>query len=227
MNCRATEPLIPLFVEADLDATEMAQVAAHVAACAACDALAADFRASQSSLHALAAPAFDEAVLASIRTAVQREIARPTWAERLAAVWQWKLVWAAAACLLVIGLLLSWPLRPTTDRRQIVVQTPLPERVSPPSSPAPAPRVATNHRSARQPVATKKQLASTDNIEAPPAPSVTEPPAASSVLATAATPAEAEPEMLRMEFQTADPNIRIIWLTPKEPARTTPAAEPK
>jgi hypothetical protein len=33
-----------------------------------------------------------------------------------------------------------------------------------------------------------------------------------------------EPEMLRMEFQTADPNIKIIWLTPKEPARTTPAA---
>jgi hypothetical protein len=34
-----------------------------------------------------------------------------------------------------------------------------------------------------------------------------------------------EPEMLRMEFQTADPNIKIIWLTPKEPTRTNPAAD--
>ncbi len=36
--------------------------------------------------------------------------------------------------------------------------------------------------------------------------------------------ASPEPEMLRMEFQTADPNIKIIWLTPKEPTRTNPAA---
>jgi hypothetical protein len=33
-----------------------------------------------------------------------------------------------------------------------------------------------------------------------------------------------EPEMMRMEFQTADPNIRIIWLTPK--AIATNPAEP-
>jgi hypothetical protein len=38
---------------------------------------------------------------------------------------------------------------------------------------------------------------------------------------------DAEPEILRMEFQTADPNIRIIWLTPKEPARTNPATDTK
>ncbi|HEX4948242.1 MAG TPA: zf-HC2 domain-containing protein [Blastocatellia bacterium] len=36
-----------------------------------------------------------------------------------------------------------------------------------------------------------------------------------------------EPEMLRMEIQTADPNIKIIWLTPKEPTRTNPATDTK
>jgi hypothetical protein len=30
-----------------------------------------------------------------------------------------------------------------------------------------------------------------------------------------------EPEVMRMEFQTADPNIRIIWLTPIQGAATT------
>ena len=35
---------------------------------------------------------------------------------------------------------------------------------------------------------------------------VPEPPPAANVV---------EPEMLRIEMQTADPNIRIIWLTPK------------
>ena len=38
-------------------------------------------------------------------------------------------------------------------------------------------------------------------------------------------PAEAEPkEMMRIELQTADPNIRIIWLTPKESG--SPANKP-
>ena len=36
-------------------------------------------------------------------------------------------------------------------------------------------------------------------------------------------PPPPEPEMLRMEIHTADPNIKIIWLTPKEPTRTNAA----
>jgi hypothetical protein len=30
------------------------------------------------------------------------------------------------------------------------------------------------------------------------------------------------PEILRIELQTADPNIRIIWFAPKEPNSTIP-----
>jgi hypothetical protein len=59
-----------------------------------------------------------------------------------------------------------------------------------------------------------------DSFTLPPAPQA-------ETAAPNAEPSKPEPEMLRMEFQTADPNIRIIWLTPKAPARTTPATDTK
>jgi hypothetical protein len=34
------------------------------------------------------------------------------------------------------------------------------------------------------------------------------------------------PEVTRIEIQTADPNIRIIWLTPKPQDATNPAETP-
>jgi Putative zinc-finger len=233
MNCQTTEPLIPLFIEADLDATEMQQVTAHVEACAACHALTTEFRASQSSLHALAVPEFDEATMHAMRAAVQYEIARPTMADWLASRWHWKLAWAAAACLL-LGAFVWQRQFLTPENKPVVAQG------QPPDTPAPAKdsaapgtvrRGGASYRPTRKPSPQPGQRAATRGTV--PAPSEAEPvtaaPAATLALtASPETPTPAaEPEMLRMEFQTADPNIRIIWLTPKEPARTNPAADTK
>lgn len=225
MNCKQAKPLIPLFVEADLNADEMQQVTNHVTTCAACSELAADFRASQLSLHALAAPEFDEALLAAMRTAVQREIARPTFADWLTARWPWKLAYVTAAVCLLFGIVV-WHRQPTApnERRSVAQHEKHEDKTAAPlATNTEAKRVgilraAASHRPARQSSPTPKVRVSE------PLPTTIET-ATAFPAETATTPTE--PEMLRMEFQTADPNIRIIWFTPKEPERTNPATDTK
>ena len=233
MNCQKAEQLIPLFVEADLDAAEMQQVTNHLETCTACSEIVAVFQGSQASLHALAAPDFDEAVLAAMRNAVQREIARPTNADWPAARWSWKLGWAiAAACLLLGGVVLYWQVSPTPENKPVVAQenhqVPMPAVQAKRSATiGTVPRAVARQRPTRKPQ--PSSLATARGTVPLAAPLIAEPVTASPAPALAltaspeiATPAP-EPEMLRMEFHTADPNIKIIWLTPKEPTRAIPA----
>ena len=236
MNCQKTEQLIPLFVEADLDAAEMQQVTEHLATCDACRALAAEFSASQSSLHALALPEFDEAIFAPLRIAVQREIAHPTNVSWLALRWPWKLVWAtAAACLALGGFAFYRQLLSVPETKQVAVRADRQDSLSAPANAARAigtvPRAVASQRPTRKPSPQPSPLATARSTVPPPATDepVTASPApilAVTASSEAATPA-AEPEMLRMEIHTADPNIKIIWLTPKEPTRTSSAADTK
>jgi hypothetical protein len=72
---------------------------------------------------------------------------------------------------------------------------------------------------------TRKRVRRTPPELTQPAPNliVQEPRAASGESESAAqTDSGAMPEALRIEIQTADPNIRIIWFAPKE--TTAPAA---
>ena len=242
MNCKKAAQLIPLFVEADLDAAEMQQVTKHLDACNSCRSLAVEFQASQSWLHTAALPAFEEAVFATVRSAVQNEIARPTIADWLTPIWHWKLAFAVSAVLLLwASSFVFWarfravPVM-SKSQGQITaaatccstgsvsdlnlnnskhVSAPGSGRLrSPCRNRVPAKRVADRHE---MPLAM------------PPASSL-EPATPPPVMAFAEPQPEtatSESEMLRMEFQTADPNIRIIWLTPKEPTRTNPAADTK
>ncbi len=229
MNCQNAEQLIPLFVEADLDTAEMQQVTQHVATCNSCHEIVAEFQVSQSSLHALALPEFDEAGLRAMRTAVQDEIARPTIADWIALRWNWKLVWAAAAACLVLGaFVFSRQSPPVHETKQVAVRED--HQDSGPSSTNASRASGTLLRAvARQrpaPLYPTTRATALGTVPAPPtAESVTTSPSpalAVTASSEAATPAP-EPEMLRMEIHTADPNIKIIWLTPKEPTRAIPA----
>ncbi len=236
MNCQKTEQLIPLFVEADLDAVAMQQVTTHLEACDSCRHLAAEFQASQASLRALALPRFDEAVFAPMRTAVQHEIAHPTNMSWLALRWPRKLVWAtAAACLALGGFAFYRQLLSVPETKQVAVredrQDSAPSSAHASRAIETVPRAVASQRPTRKPSPHPTALITARGTV--PAPSTAEPVTAtpSPALAVtassgAATPA-AEPEMLRMEIHTADPNIKIIWLTPKEPTRTSSAADTK
>lgn len=276
MNCEKAEQLIPLYVEADLDAAELQEVGKHLDACVACSNLAAEFRVSQSLLHGAALPEFDEAMFAEMRTAVQHVVARtttrPSLAELLNPIWNWKLAFAAAAALLLLvgGIVLNSRVKTTTknsvaSKKQKGDESSLAGatlnaavRETLHSSAFSQPRTGRKNkaqggvsRSERNPgsgidkylspertIDTRGQIAANELLPIFPktvAPDFTLAPEASEAIGAqeqetstkpAATP---EPEMLRIEIQTADPNIKIIWLTPKESisSQRNPAAESK
>lgn len=271
MNCREAEQLIPLFVEADLEAGEIQQVSEHLETCVACGEIAAEFQSSQSVLRAVALPAFDEAMLAEMRGAVMEQvdqtITRPVFIAWWQPLWHWKFAFAASAViLLVVGVAMSQRDGKTVDN-QIAGKTKesksavaLLREKSEPNLPdatqRPQPRtghkpkaqgaVSGSERSLgintrRQPRSEKAITVDNQIAAAAIAPSevgedvslfprvdtqsFTLPPVSQTengMTRTLPTSEQSipEPEMLRMEFQTADPNIRIIWLTPKESPRT-------
>ena len=266
MNCRKAEQLIPLFVEIDLDAAEMQQVTAHVETCHSCRALIAEFQASQASLHAVALPAFDEAMLTEMRSTVMQRVAppamRPPFVEWLQPIWSWKWTFVAATAVLVLASSFVMSRRRTeTNPGQIgttakgaalstatQAQSETTQKASH-THPVFQPRTGRKNKAQgevsvsernpgnnvrRQPRPERAtdvdhQIAASASSEAgndvaillrvdtldftlPPAPQ-----AETGVLPALPNleKSASEPEMLRMEFQTADPNIRIIWLTPK------------
>lgn len=263
MNCKKAKPLIPFFVEADLDAAEMEQVTTHLATCDLCREIVAEFQASQSLLHATALPEFDEAMLAEMRSAVLQNVAQEakplTVVEWLQPIWGWKLAFVAAGVLLLVtGVVISQ--RSVENRNHLMAGL---AKDAPPMSPAltaanqeseknsrsatPQPRTGRKNKaqgavsvSERNPgnktptpssperatdvdaqiiaaaIAPSGANDSSANIPRVDTLGFTLPPAPQAEIATSSLEKSApEPEMLRMEFQTADPNIRIIWLTPK------------
>lgn len=273
MNCKKAEQLIPLFIEADLDAAEMQKVRHHLETCAACQTTVAEFEASQSLLRSVAMPAFDEAMLVEMRSAVMQRVAQPATRSAsfdwLQPIWNWKFAFAAAAVILVVfgvairqrgGKPIDNPVASEANaaRSDLAVVRKSPDITTPPAAQPFQPRMGRKHKaqggvrvSERHPENSAiKQLSPeratiVDNqIAIAIAPSGAGKNAA--ILPGIGTPGfmlpparqaenailppdknTNEPEMLKMEFQTADPNIRIIWLTPKEPARTTPAEDSK
>jgi len=274
MNCKKAEQLIPLFIEADLDAAEMQQVSHHLETCAACRATVAEFDASQSLLRSVVMPAFDEAMFVEVRSAVMKRIAQPATRPAFAAwwqpIWDWKFAFAAAAVILVVfgvairqrgGKSIDNPVASgaNVSKSDLAVVRKSPDIKTPPAAQPFQPRMRRKHQaqggvrgSERHPENSAIKQLSPERatiVDSQIASAVIAPSGAgknAAILPGVGTPGfmlppapqaentilppdknTNEPEMLRMEFQTADPNIRIIWLTPKEPARTNPAEDTK
>lgn len=183
---------LPLWVEGDLSDPEMAMVDRHLTHCPTCREAAEEMRASQAWLReALAAPfsASDEGAWHRAVMAQIRLEAATKPVRRLAV--RRGLFAASAASLLLAAFL--W----RRDR---------PAVASAPGIPAPMAALRPGAEPTRE---ASPRVAHRDPIPSLPPP--TRP-------RTAAAPADSPPgEPARIEFQTADPTIRIIWL-----ARATP-----
>jgi hypothetical protein len=207
MNCTHTARLLPLYAGDDLDGRRALAVKSHLRSCPACRELAEEYAASGRWLRARAAPAFDDEFFADLRASVRREIARGDapagfW-QRLALRRGWRPAPALVAALLLIvgGLLASSRLLLTLD-------------------PPPPPTLA----EAPPPTADEGEGVGGREIKPGRAPRRRPRAAVSFAVALRESPPEqepaAEPEMLRVEIQTADPSIRIIWLIPQDKALT-------
>jgi hypothetical protein len=240
MRCTHAEKLIPLFAGDDLPAREADALRRHLESCANCRRLAAEFEESRDWLRGFAAPQFDEAMLDGMRDSVLRDIGRienrARWLQWIVPGWDLRFTASVAVLLLILFATYAYRGRkPQTipDKGNVVKINPgggqkhstgdalRNDEIN--SSPVPAQRPPLNRerrinenrgvKPVRMP-----DLAIVNSPIVPPIINigpVFEPPPLGAELAM--DDAIFNREMTRIEFQTADPNIRIIWLAPKDP----------
>jgi len=241
MRCTHAEKLIPLFAGDDLPAREADALRRHLKSCANCRRLAAEFEESRDWMRRLAAPQFDEAMLEGMRDSVLRDVGRienrSLWLQWIIPGWNLRFA-ASMVMLLLIVFVATYAHRGRRPRiapgKDDVVKTkPGGDqkdstagaqrngqgfKVNP--SPVPAQRLplkpipGINGNSGVKPVQLP-DLVIANALIVPPAinlGSVFEPPPGADMTMDDAT---FNREMTRIEFQTADPNIRIIWFAPK------------
>lgn len=243
MDCTRVEELLVLFSGDDLDARQAEAVRDHLSACPTCQAQADELAASRAWLQATPPPQFDDAFYSELRQSVLRELplvkeegGRFAWLVGFLPQWRWQPVLALAT--VAVLLFVSWAAYrkssyPSNARSPEVAEKPkptvLPEQKNdfavnvPNATPSSG---GSSNRTLPGVRKTAKRQAAPPTVAPPEAPKA-------ALLAQANTPdvgtvppaPTSAPEMMRMEFQTADPNIRIIWLTPKAPATNT--AEPQ
>jgi hypothetical protein len=232
MLCAHAEKLIPLFAGRDLPARETDALRLHMESCANCRRLADEFEESLDWLREYAAPQFDEATLDSLRDSVLRDIGsletRSRWIQWIAPGWNLQFM-ASMSILLLIAFFASYAYRagrprPVPVKKEVVItnsnRDQIKEGFKAPPSPAPY------QRSLR-----KRPLRIIENPGVKPDQSQDQVVARVSL---STSPINIEPafgppggdaskddsmfnrEMTRIEFQTADPAIRIIWLAPKD-----------
>lgn len=104
MNCAQAEKFLPLYASHDLSGSRERLIAAHLQSCAACTEAVADYQTARELMQGFAPPVFGDEVYAKIRQSVWRQIEstpQPSSFERVANWFQPRLVWAATAVLLV------------------------------------------------------------------------------------------------------------------------------
>jgi len=237
LDCKRMTKLLPLYVAGDLVGEPEREVVVHLASCEECRQLADGFMESSSLLtQACAQPEFDAEFYAGIRRAVLDKIPGEGIVlgpfERL---WGRRWLYAASIALVVIATLTlqyfrSAPRQLSTD----LVATP---RTAGPTTPVkeenPRPRLAAidslqrNRRieSVRKPQAPNSGIARDARREIAPATtsvvsSALQSVALSNQSATSSSAPAYSSKVSRIEIQTADPNIRIIWLAPREPRKS-------
>ncbi|HEX8853700.1 MAG TPA: hypothetical protein VF754_09450 [Pyrinomonadaceae bacterium] len=245
MRCTKIEKLLPLYVGDDLNGTrEASQVAVHLSECVGCRRRAEELEASRRLLTLHAPPAFDDAFFEGVRRNVMREIEdesqRPAplfhfgrfFAPRTLAV-------AASLALLVacalVAALQLYRQHAAPQQQPLTAERTLRETPAPVALDARTPEQAAHqdvHRpkplgSSAQPSRVTRPrashptqtLARRSAAHGPSAPHETQQPTQLASVASGNTPATlpavAEREVTRIELQTGDPNVRIIWLSPR------------
>ena len=232
MKCEKFELLIALQVEGDLPPRETTKVEAHLSACPACREFAAELQASQAAVRLLSNTEFSDATRADLRRSVMNQISvrpsGPDFWSRLFRPLNWQFAALAAALALLFVSAVFYLSRPDPQ--------PVSVRIQPPNAPAldvkalaaqdAKPRQAgvtqqRHHRSAARARFVKAPEFEARNqiavVTPPPETEMVSEPGPMNPAAEAAPAPANDDQKIRMEIQTRDPNIRIIWFVNKEP----------
>ena len=226
LNCKRTARMISLYVGGDLVGAPEREVAAHLAACEGCRRLAEEFSESSSLLTEACAPDFGAEFYSGIRHAVLGEIASDQMLAKPSIFRpRWLYATAFAAVVIFSGVMLQHFVgtRRTTspDVPPVTVQS-----TSPPEVPSPRKKhelpgkpgglaLASPHGSSRL-FAELRQADALVTAQAARVSGAQIEPAMQSSTSLGPVALEASSQVSRIEIQTADPNIRIIWLSPRE-----------
>ena len=213
MNCKNVEPLLPLHVGGDLEEEQSRLVAAHLQSCTECTLVADEYAGTNQLLRRYEPPLFSDEVYSGIRKQVLSEINRESHApasrrifsQLFLALVQPRMRWVTAALLLAISATALYlnrkPARQLPNDRQVAVRSE--------SSNAGASSSFSNKGQARRitkrrpGTGRRKANAGVVTINRSRRLDKTQP---SSI-----------PAPLRVEMQTSDRNIRIIWLSGPRP----------
>ncbi|GLH74077.1 hypothetical protein GETHLI_25790 [Geothrix limicola] len=188
---------LPLWIEGDLAGTESAAVESHLAECPACLEAAEALRASQARLREAMASPFDASDAVRLRCSVMDQIrAEPAPRPILHLASRPALLTASAAALLLASLV--WRFERGRSVHSAPPPAPPPTSAALSAEPDPKPAPTESRSALRYETQARIRPASRHGTESLPS----------------GMPA-------RIEFQTADPTIRIIWL-----AQATPPSEP-
>ena len=200
MNCTHIQNLLPLYIEGDLPSQQADTVRAHLFSCPQCRESASEYEASQEWLRASASTQLEDQFFDDLRASVWRGIEDNRKPGPFFPRWSWAI--AVALLLITAGVLLySRRIQPLSDVPNLV-------KVSPEKRPEVTITAAHRATVKRRP----RQVRPLRMIPLLPVPAQAE---------RTEVANDGSDSMLRIEIQTADPNIRIIWLVPK-PQRNGP-----
>lgn len=229
MNCKQTEELLPLYAGRDLEEKRSTLVTEHLQTCVSCARVAHEYRESVQLTEQFAPPVFSDAVYAGIRQRVLREIGpkttAPAWSQTIASLFRPRLTWAVAGLLLIVVSVFAiyFIVNRRHDEQQQLAHTNSGtqenKRTDLPSS--------ENTGGEKQQLAgvpqprrrKKSRATSTANNSSPQPGSLPEP----RLFPHADSAALSKP--LRVEIQTKDPKIRIIWFVQPETKLVVPGSK--
>ena len=239
MNCKHVQELLPLYAGRDLEGKGAQLVMAHVQSCVECAGSVDEYRETRQLLKQFAPPPASDAVYAGIRQRVLREIeqeaAAPGLSRLLDSLFRPRLRWAiATAVVLAVSVFAPYFIANRRNNQQVtgsghtldVPTSPAIRGVDvlPPPSPVqkrdPVQGLAgITHQSLRRKssgAAADRSRSTTVSSTGPRSMSAQTLPNENNTSEADAVPAgeSARPEKtLRVEMQTKDPNIRIIWFS--------------
>ena len=232
MICQQIDELLPLYAGCDLDEKRTRLVTEHVQVCSACARVAGEYREAVELAQHFAPPVFADNVYASVRRQVMQQIEDEPQALLLPQVFgSWfrpQVAWAAASALIIaFGFFALYlvvnreaDVRPVADNYP-AVQHPeqTPELMVIAHKPAPAgaqkekpaeDKGSGNRRIVNRPPLMAAKAVDSSSRAASISRKLRDPEAANSLPAVDAVPGKTP---LRVEIQTKDPNIRIIWFS--------------
>jgi hypothetical protein len=225
MNCKDVEELLPLYVGRDLKAETARDVGLHMQSCLTCASAAGEYGETAQLLQMFEAPQFSDATYAALRANVLREIEQHSTARQSRFAWSFpkllfqpRFMWAVSTVVLIAVCAFAYYFIANRTSELHQEQANRHQETNPAGTAGLPPAVATGPLNSTLNLASK-----TTGSPSAPGSRGRRSNLAVRVLrysakagGTPAVPVNTSAtagKTLRLEIQTSDPNIRIIWFS--------------